>query len=400
MAMEDKQRKENIQNQIQQKIAIANIKKEFAMQKEKNKKIIYGISSVCAVFVIGIGILFVQQMPTKGQQKHKDIVELGKGIQTEDLSIEWKINQLEEKEKAQTAGNQRADITTNTYPLEKWPEKSQFLKEVQFPEGYRQTDCYAFFTKHPDTKEYTIVHDYILLAEKGENQQIRIACSELGEPIRDYGLSKGEENTKIGEQEFNICKNDGRYFVTFQLNGLYWDIETTGVTEKELKDLLLSFASNREETMKIATEEGEDMTKEPINITDATSFPEYYAGRYVDQSGNQVILLCQDNAENRKEICKILGITESKTRFQTATYSYNYLQEVQTKISNKMVAKELPFVSTSALLEDKNRIRVTVYTSKESDLQKLRKLDTKGGAIQIEYQEGAQVKTELLQEKE
>ncbi len=65
-----------------------------------------------------------------------------------------------------------------------------------------------------------------------------------------------------------------------------------------------------------------------------------------------------------------------------------------------MVAKELPFVSTSALLEDKNRIRVTVYTSKESDLQKLRKLDTKGGAIQIEYQEGAQVKTELLQEKE
>lgn len=76
--MEDKQRKENIQNQIQQKIAIANIRKEFAMQKEKNKKIIYGISSVCAVFVIGIGILFVQQMPTKGQQKHKDIVELGK----------------------------------------------------------------------------------------------------------------------------------------------------------------------------------------------------------------------------------------------------------------------------------------------------------------------------------
>ncbi len=197
MAMEDKQRKENIQNQIQQKIAIANIRKEFAMQKEKNKKIIYGISSVCAVFVIGIGILFVQQMPTKGQQKHKDIVELGKGIQTEDLSIEWKINQLEEKEKAQTAGNQRADITTNTYPLEKWPEKSQFLKEVQFPEGYRQTDCYAFFTKHPDTKEYTIAHDYIMLAEKGENQQIRIACSELGEPIRDYGLSKGEENTRI-----------------------------------------------------------------------------------------------------------------------------------------------------------------------------------------------------------
>ena len=181
---------------------------------------------------------------------------------------------------------------------------------------------------------------------------------------------------------------------------MYWDIETIGVTEKELKDLLLSFASNREETMKIATEEGEDMTKEPINITDATSFPEYYAGRYVDQSGNQVILLCQDNAENRKEICKILGITESKTKFQTATYSYNYLQELQTKISNKMVAKELPFVSTSAVLEDKNRIRVTVYTNKESDLQKLKKLDTKGGAIQIEYQEGAQVKTELLQEKE
>ena len=133
---------------------------------------------------------------------------------------------------------------------------------MQFPEGYRQTDCYAFFTKHPDTKEYTIVHDYILLYEKGENQQIRIACSELGEPIRDYGISKGEESTKLGEQEFNICQNEGRYFVTFQLNGLYWDMETVGVTEKELKDLLLSFVGNREETMKTAIEEGEDMTKE------------------------------------------------------------------------------------------------------------------------------------------
>lgn len=383
MAMENNELKEKVRKQIQQKIAIANIRKELAKKNNYGRKVVFGISSACAVLLIGFGIY------------------LGQNIPKEDLAIEWQINRPEEKSETKSSGEWRsdADITSNTYPLERWPESSQFLRQIQVPEGYLQTDCYAIFVRNSETQEYTVLHDYVLFYEKDEINRIRIACSELESPIRDYFLAGNEKISKIGEQEFSISQYQDNYAVIFQKNGLYLDIETRGITEEQLKVLLISLVNNGTEPAK-EMQEGEDVTKEQIFNTQDTDFPEYYAGRYIDNNGNHVILLCQDYSKNRKEICEILGITESKTKFQIATYSYAYLLELQNKISQKMQKKELPFVSTSALLEDKNCIQVTVQTKDERELQKIKALDTKGGAIQIKYNEGLQLKTELFQEKE
>ena len=38
---------------------------------------------------------------------------------------------------------------------------------------------------------------------------------------------------------------------------------------------------------------------EPIN--ESSDYPDYYAGKYVDKNGNNIILLCEDNNDNRKE---------------------------------------------------------------------------------------------------
>ena len=59
-------------------------------------------------------------------------------------------------------------------------------------------------------------------------------------------------------------------------------------------------------------------------------------------------------------ICNYLGITESKTKFIKAKYSYNYLTELQAKISRAMSNKELPFATSSALMDTTNNIVVTV----------------------------------------
>ena len=138
--------------------------------------------------------------------------------------------------------------------------------------------------------------------------------------------------------------------------------------------------------------------KEMPNTNSNTEYPDYYAGKYVDSNGNNVILLCEDNKTNRKEICDILEITESKTIFKSAKYSYNYLEELQAKISKGMTNKELTFVISSALRDDTNNIVVTVISNNETDLEKVKKLDTKGGAIEIKFSEN-NATHELLEKK-
>ena len=65
-----------------------------------------------------------------------------------------------------------------------------------------------------------------------------------------------------------------------------------------------------------------------------------------------------------------------------------YLTELQTKISNAMVNKELPFVVSSALRETTNNIVIGATTTNETELAKLYALDTIGGAIKVEYSSG------------
>ena len=54
--MENNKLKERIRKNIKEEIAISNIRKEFGMKTSKNK-VIYMISSVCAILILGIGIL-------------------------------------------------------------------------------------------------------------------------------------------------------------------------------------------------------------------------------------------------------------------------------------------------------------------------------------------------------
>jgi len=397
MAMEDNELKEKVRNKIHQKIAIANIRKEFARKRTNGKRIIYGISSVCAVVILGIGVYMGTGLNKEKQAEYSGITNLAQGKENkeETQKIEWKINRVKEN----ITGDFRIDADIQTVQQGSLPDKFSWLTQGSIPEGYGKEECYAIYTKQSlEETEYNILKDYVVTYEKDYEHFIRIAFSEKGEPVRDYFIS-GKQVSKIGEQELVISKRNEMYIVTFQKGEIYVDIETVGITEEELKDLLISLIENSRETEQKAIYEGEDNTEEPAKTVDS-SFPEYYAGKYVDSKGKNVVLLCQDNSANRKEICKILGITESKTIFQTATYSYNYLLDLQNKISDKMMKKEFTFVTTSALLEDRNKIRVTVRTENEEELQKLKALDTKGGALEIEFVANGITIEELLKEKE
>lgn len=63
------------------------------------------------------------------------------------------------------------------------------------------------------------------------------------------------------------------------------------------------------------------------------------------------------------------------------------LTDLQNRISEAMVNKELPFVTESAIYENPDRVHVTVNTTDEELLTKLRAFDTTGKLLEIEYSE-------------
>lgn len=63
------------------------------------------------------------------------------------------------------------------------------------------------------------------------------------------------------------------------------------------------------------------------------------------------------------------------------------LTDLQNRISQAMMNKELPFVTSSAIYENPDRIHVVVNTTDEDLLAKLRAFDTTGELLEIEYSE-------------
>ena len=58
-----------------------------------------------------------------------------------------------------------------------------------------------------------------------------------------------------------------------------------------------------------------------------------------------------------------------------------YLTELQEKITNAMVNKEIPFVVTSGVYETTNNIIIRVTTNDEAELAKVYALEFSAGAV-------------------
>lgn len=136
---------------------------------------------------------------------------------------------------------------------------------------------------------------------------------------------------------------------------------------------------------------------ETVSSSDSTKdTSEFFCGSYTDVDGKFVVILTEDTPANRTAICKELGRSENNTTFVTGSYTLEYLTELQAKISNAMVNKELPFVISSTLCETTNNIVISVNTTNEAELAKLYDFDTIGGAIKVEFGTGAGTEELLL----
>lgn len=109
-----------------------------------------------------------------------------------------------------------------------------------------------------------------------------------------------------------------------------------------------------------------------------------FGGCYLDDHGAFVVVLTVDTPETRRAVCQALGVSAVSAVFVPGDYSLAYLTQVQERIGLAMQRGDLPFVTASGVYEPLNRIKVSVTTEKQEDLEKLRALDPLGGALVIE----------------
>ncbi len=180
--------------------------------------------------------------------------------------------------------------------------------------------------------------------------------------------------------------------------------EIEGTQEKETPDETVpdNIATEvPETTVQDVPADSKGEYNEAVNSSDLTkNTSEFFGGSYTDENGKFVIVLTEDTPANRTDICKELGRSENNTTFVKGTYTLAYLTELQEKISNAMVNKELPFVVSSSLCETTNNIVIGATTTNETELAKLYALDTIGGAIKVEFSTGAGTKELLLPKAE
>lgn len=391
--MENNKLKNQIQKNVKERIAISNIREEINMNKEKSRKVVYSVLASCAMLALCVGIL-VTKTPYKESAIHQAKLENLKETK-EELKTEININKIDKLlgiDYAIDAQRTKIDAIMETTDL-------RFAIECKLPSDFEENyDIYAMRVKGKNSNQYNELQQYdFYYGNKDKTRSITLAIAFKDKtPIRDYYFLNIEKKSKIGEVELEITQYEDSYLVIFSYKDVNYDIETHGITQDELIEFLKSLISNSKSYEQMTSKDQETQVKEPSKDNATTVYPNYYAGKYVDDNGKNVVLLCEDNETNREEICKILGITKSKTSFKTAKYSYDYLTQLQEKISKKMQNKELSFVTSSSLMEDTNNIKVIVITKNENDLNKLKELDTIGGAIEIKYSENGIATHELL----
>ncbi len=389
--MENNYLKEKIQKNVKERIAISNIRKEVKMKNDKILK----ITSMGAVAIIfGFGIIFgINTLNNNTGENNIGIANL-KENKEESIKIEINMNKLEAVSQMSIDAKVQ---DANNFDMQYF----EILKNIRVPNDMEKMSAEKIYVRDLNTGEYTKLHSYVCTYFDRNNnmRNIRISFSDTNKPLRDYNFEDIGNISKINDIELKIYQYEEAYITIFEFGGYKFDIETSNVTESEILEVLKSIILENENISSKALVEDKDTNqKEQTNETDI--YKEYYAGKYIDNNGNNVILLCIDSPKNRKEICKILGITGSKTIFKSAKYSYNYLVNLQDKISKKMQSKELDFVTKSSLMEDSNMIKVNVTTKNEKDLRKIKDLDIIGGAIKLEYSLNAQAKGDLLEIKE
>ena len=223
--MEKDFNKEKIYNKIVKKIERGII---------MNKTLKYSLVPLCIIAIV-CGIIIFNN--NNFQLKEKPTIELEKLENDNEISV----NNFDHAIK----GFQRLDVDIKLVIISELSSKFNFVSSIVIPNDLKQKDMYALYVSNTEKeikdRKYDILHDYVIYYENKDKQRnIKIAFSEISNPIRDYLMGDIEKTSKINNIDVEISKYKDLYLVTFSYSNLFFDVETSGITIDELVDLLES----------------------------------------------------------------------------------------------------------------------------------------------------------------
>ena len=152
--------------------------------------------------------------------------------------VEIKINKLND------IAMSSLDADIKTLEVKEIPKKFEALKTIKIPEEFHSESIYAVYVReNMQTEEYNILNNYVIAYRTNESAEknITISFSDTYEPLRDYFIDK--ENSKVSNIngiELVIYNYKEMYITKFEYIGIKFDIETSGISEEEFINLLVS----------------------------------------------------------------------------------------------------------------------------------------------------------------
>ena len=137
------------------------------------------------------------------------------------------------------AGVTKIDADIKIQSMEK---SDSYLSDAWVPEDLNKFNSYSIYTRGINTSEYDNLNCYVYyFSNENDERNIRVAFSDKGNPVRDYGFdSENALKSTINGYEVIICQYENIYFVEFNYNNVNYDIETNGINIVELEMFLKS----------------------------------------------------------------------------------------------------------------------------------------------------------------
>lgn len=132
-----------------------------------------------------------------------------------------------------------------------------------------------------------------------------------------------------------------------------------------------------------------EISADLVSYMEDEVFAAAYGGCYLDENGCWVVWLTENTEDYRcAALARNPALPEMETIFKTADFSLAYLTELLASISEGMRDGSLPYVTSAAVMEQSNRVSVTVTTEDVDLLATVLALDALGGAIELHYESG------------
>ncbi len=269
------------------------------------------------------------------------------------------------------------------------------------PEMWELSEFYgvtvrSYINSTPALDEY-VLSDYGFSYSGGGEKAAFVSVSSKENPFLTiyYNFEPFKDSVStINSIPMIIVENNSLslYHASFKVGALSYYIAFVECTQEEVVDFLHGLV-----TFSVTVDDEGDAgiyagAITPEMLTAETE--DIFCGAYIDGS-DYVVLLTDVNEENVDVVCTEFGIDKNTAVFKKAEYTLSYLTELHEKITEKMMAREYPFVITSGVYESENCIMVGVLEgTEESEKEMVLELDRLGGAIEFEITQA--MSTELL----